>query len=155
MKKISLITLIALLFFAFACNESETDKEKLKEELKAELKEEMKKEKTEENKTSTESFETFYEKFVSDDSFQLERVKFPVKGENITDYDESEQWTADNWIYLDHIDDSDKELTVETDETESRVDHKIYLPNSGFSVSYSFELIDGKWYLTERTDASL
>lgn len=60
MKKRSLITLIALIFFAFACNQSKTDKEKLKKELKAELKEEMKKEmeKERDSKEQTSNTET-------------------------------------------------------------------------------------------------
>lgn len=153
MRNLSLI--IAMLLLLAACGNSRTNKEKLKEELKEEMQKETEKKKVEENEVTTEDFETFYEKFVSDNNFQIERVKFPVKGENIIGYDESEQWTIDNWQYLNHIDKAAKRLKVETNKTESRVDYKVYLPGTGFSVSYSFELIDGKWYLTERTDASL
>lgn len=41
MKKLPLLTVIPLLIFAFACNNSKSDREKLKEDLKEELKEEL------------------------------------------------------------------------------------------------------------------
>jgi hypothetical protein len=151
MKKSGLLVLsLSLLFLLFACNNTEkkNETEKLENEEKtSELNETV---------AAIEDFEEFYEKFVSDKDFQIERVKFPVMGANIIDYEESEEWTTENWGMLSDIDKVDQnELTVEVLKDDNRVEHKIYLPNSGFGITYAFELIDGKWYLTERTDLSL
>lgn len=107
--------------------------------------------------TQNEDFDQFYSKFISDSDFQMDRINFPIKGKNIIDYGEEEEWTADNWYLITvHVDDVDRnELTVEIEKDAEKVSHLIYLPNSGFSVSYTFEIIDGKWFLTERTDSNL
>jgi len=109
------------------------------------------------NTVVAENFDAFYTSFISDFNFQMERINFPIEGLLIEDYGEEEDWTPDNWMFLDkNVDDIDRnELTVEIDEQSERVSHKIYIPNSGFSVSYAFELIDNKWYLIERTDSYL
>lgn len=59
MRKLSLIALMVLLIFAFACNNAENDDERLKEELKTELKEEMQKDakNNQNSETNTEAFE--------------------------------------------------------------------------------------------------
>jgi hypothetical protein len=59
MRKLSLIPLIVLLTFAFACNNTENDEQKLKEELKTELKEDMQEDEKNSQKphTGTEAFE--------------------------------------------------------------------------------------------------
>ncbi|MDD2200660.1 MAG: hypothetical protein PHF99_04930 [Bacteroidales bacterium] len=151
MKKTGLLVLsLSFLFLLFACNNTEkkNDTEKLDNEEK----------KSEINKTgeTNEDFEEFYKKFVSDENFQIERVKFPVIGSNIIDYEESEEWTTENWRMLSDVSNVDQnEFTVEILEDDNRIEHKIYLPNSGFGITYTFELIEGKWYLTERTDMSL
>ncbi|HPG73547.1 MAG TPA: DUF4348 domain-containing protein [Bacteroidales bacterium] len=105
---------------------------------------------------TSEVFADFYESFVSDKSFQMQRIQFPIKGSNITDYESEEAWSEENWSMLTHIDNIDtSDFSIEKNETSNRVEHKIYIPNSGFGVSYAFELTDGKWYLTERTDMNL
>jgi len=149
MKKTVLFILgISLILFVYSCANNNSDDNSGNQDSTENV--------VVEDKPIKEDFATFYEKFVSDENFQLERVKFPVEGSNIIGYDEEEEWTKENWIKLNNIDEVDqKELTVETDETDTKVEHKIYLPNSGFGVTYAFELIDGKWFLTERTDTGL
>lgn len=151
MKKSGLLVLsLSFLFLLFACNNTEKKNETEK------LDNEEKKSEINETAAANEDFEEFYEKFVSDKDFQIERVMFPVMGSNITDYEESEEWTTENWVMLSDVNNVDQnEFTVEILEDDNRVEHKIYLPNSGFGITYTFELIEGEWYLTERTDMSL
>lgn len=145
MKKTLLFTLgLSFLFFFFSCKNADKNETKKNENTKTEIIDQK------------EDFTSFYKKFVTDYNFQLERIKFPIKGTNILDYDQEEQWTKENWKKLTNIDEVDnKEFKVEKNETETKVEHKIYLPNSGFSVSYTFELINNQWFLTERTDSDL
>lgn len=151
MKKSGLLVLsLSFLFLLFACNNTEKKNETEK------LDNEEKKSEINETAAANEDFEEFYEKFVSDKDFQIERVMFPVMGSNITDYEESEEWTTENWVMLSDVNNVDQnEFTVEILEDDNRVEHKIYLPNSGFGITYTFELIENEWYLTERTDMSL
>lgn len=147
-KSFFLILGFSFLMFLFACNSQEKNNDK-------EVTDSARTEIVEEN-TVNEEFAEFYKKFVSDENFQIERIKFPVTGSNIVDYDEEVQWTTENCSKLSNIDQIDTtEFTVEINETATKVEHKIFLPNSGFGVSYAFELIDGKWLLTQRTDSNL
>lgn len=146
MKKTGLVILsLSFLFLIFACNNADktNDTENTNEEVV-------------EVEVVDEDFSDFYEKFVSNEDFQLERVSFPVEGARILDYDLEEEWTHENWRVLTDIDEIDKnEFAVEVNEDENRVEHKVYLPNSGFGIFYAFQKIEGEWYLTERTDMSL
>ncbi|MBN2891709.1 MAG: hypothetical protein JXL97_07570 [Bacteroidales bacterium] len=153
MKKTFLVMLMFASVLFFACKNESTNDEDNSSDNKTEVTEDNE---NADNEISAEDFATFYEKFVTDKNFQLERVKFPIEGSNIIDYGETEEWTKENWSMIENIDNVDtKNFTVEKNETETRVEHKFYVPNSGFSFTYVIELIDGKWYLTERTDSNL
>lgn len=153
-KSIFLILGFSFIMFLFACNnETENNQSDKTDCVETDS---VKNDVVEDDKPINEDFSNFYDKFVSDENFQLERVKFPVKGSKITGYDQEEQWSKDNWTILNNIEDVDTDkFTVEKNETDTKVEHKIYIPGTGFSESYTFELIDGKWYLTERNFTSL
>ncbi|MDD2633988.1 MAG: hypothetical protein PHW82_00650 [Bacteroidales bacterium] len=151
MKKIELLVLsLSFLFVFFACDNIENKNKK------EESKTDQQQSKLEETELADETFLEFYEEFVADENFQLERVKFPVVGSKVLDYEEQEEWTSENWEMLLDVNEVDQNVfTVEIVEDENRIEHTIYIPNSGFGVYYAFELIGGKWYLTERTDTNL
>ncbi len=101
------------------------------------------------DKVEAENFDKFYTNFVSDDVFQTSRVNFPIKGGDISE-DGTIEWTKENWFTLNNIDEVDRnEFDVFIDKSDNKVTHEIQLPRSGFSMNYTFEIIDGKWYITE------
>ena len=138
MKKTIYILSISFVMFLFSCgsenNNSQNDVD------------------TENDATivEVEDFDVFYEKFITDNVFQLERINFPLRGGAFDEMGE-EKWEKDTWRPLtENINDIDKnEYTVKITETETSVKHVVELPNSGFSIDYTFEVIDEKWYLTE------
>ncbi len=153
MKKIFYISLCLVVLFIFSCaNETEKTDTTDNEIVEAE-----KTDASDHKIVETESFDTFYDKFLTDKAFQMERVKFPIEGSLVLDYEKSYEWTKDNWeLITKHIDEVNRtEFTVEIENLPEMVSHKIYIPNSGLSLSYSFELIDGKWFLTKCSEINL
>lgn len=97
-----------------------------------------------------EDFEEFYQKFISDEDFQLSRIEFPLDGCE-TDSDTTIYWNSPNdWTLIsDSIYDIDAtEYKVEKDYSPTKVVLKIYIEDSGFGITQEYELEDGKWYLT-------
>lgn len=102
----------------------------------------------------SESFEEFYEKFHSDSSFQMNRIKFPLKGYNydetyspISEIDYSNyEWKKSEWeIHSKPI--ASDSLKVERIVKKEEVEEVITIPNSGTEIVRKFTLIDGKWFL--------
>lgn len=147
--KNTVITIIILSFVMFfSCQNSENNKKTNQDDKKST--------ETEENsEVKNENFDDFYAKFISDMNFQLERVHFPIDGKYYEEGD-AQEWTKDNWSYIKtNISDIDRnEYDVTVEKTDESVSHKIELPNSGFSMSYKFSLIDHKWYLTEMNESN-
>lgn len=102
--------------------------------------------------TSGENFETFYDKFMTDSTFQISRIPFPIEGipENPTDLDliNGFYWTQDNW-------DMQLELDYESQGFERELIDKgalkvefIRVPGlAGMEFERRFMLMDGKWNL--------
>ena len=99
------------------------------------------------------SFSSFYKKFLSDSSFQMTRINFPLDGENVYGYGENDvlYWTKDNWIKyggVRNIYEIDKSrYSVEINESEHEVIHYYFIENSGFSIEYKYAKIKGEWFL--------
>lgn len=96
-----------------------------------------------------EDFEEFYQKFITDEDFQLSRIDFPLDGCE-TDSDTTIYWnSANDWAMLTiSIHDVDTtEYKVEKSYLPAKVVLKIYIPDSGFGIIQEYELQDGKWYL--------
>lgn len=99
--------------------------------------------------TKPEDFEEFYQKFTTDEAFQLSRIEFPLEGCE-TDNDTIIYWKSpEDWypITISAYDIDTTEFTVEKSYAPANVEIKVYIPNSGFGVTQEFELIEGKWYL--------
>ena len=96
-----------------------------------------------------ENFEEFYQKFITDEEFQLSRIEFPLDGCE-TDGETAIYWDGpDSWVMLTgSVHDIDTtEYKVEKDYSPAKVVFKIYIEDSGFAVTQEYELQDGKWYL--------
>lgn len=96
----------------------------------------------------TENFDVFYKKFHTDSLFQLSRVQFPLKGQQIH-LKGTNSWKKDNWMMI-------KATAAEIDRAEYNVKtvrkvdsyfEGIYCKNCGFSFEMEYRLINGKWYL--------
>lgn len=106
-----------------------------------------------------EDFSSFYNHFVSDSIFQVERVVFPIDvvRSHILDTGvehDSSEYLPDNsdWKYIRmrnyrESDQDTQRLTFNNDSTEA--DLKIILDQSTESTSFTRK--DGKWYLTDYT----
>lgn len=109
---------------------------------------------SENNIEITERFEEFYEKFHSDSSFQMSRIKFPLKGYNydetyspISEIDFSNyEWQRDEWDIHSKPIESDS-LKVEFIVEKGKVEEVITIPNSGTEIVRRFSLMNGKWFL--------
>lgn len=100
------------------------------------------------------SFEMFYEKFKSDSLFQMNRIKFPIKG-NYRSYDQERNWSKENWIQMDwdlrtELNNPDDSVSIIQD------NHKFffgtYCRDCGFSFEMEFEKTDNEWFLTYRQE---
>jgi hypothetical protein len=96
----------------------------------------------------TEKFESFYDKFHSDSLYQISRVQFPLKGQQIH-LKKSSSWKKENWLMI-------KARAGEIDRNEYNVKilrkddsyfEGIYCKNCAFSFEMEYKLINGKWYL--------
>ena len=108
------------------------------------------------SESNPENFDTFYARFHSDESFQLERIAFPIKGSS-EDINGKTSWTRKNWIPLKvKIYDIDtKTYKVNYKKTTTGFSQKFWLPGSGFLSEYRFERKMGKWFLVYAYDGNL
>ena|ERR1035437_2720920 len=106
-----------------------------------------------------ESFESFIEKFETDKSFQLDRIKFPVHGRYVdnetagTKNNDSMIWTKDNWQIIKKLNKEDLiNLKVKITKTVRFVNYRIESKDGGFLFETKYKNIKGKWYLVNLTD---
>ncbi len=113
----------------------------------------------EEENITRENFDTFYDKFCDDPSFQLTRIKFPLKGNSLSygSYpDDSDptprEWTRSDWgRKLPKYTETDYEQAgsiFEIEKKERKVRMKEYFPSSEGAFTVEFSLISGEWFLT-------
>ncbi|WP_029904181.1 DUF4348 domain-containing protein [Prevotella sp. 10(H)] len=101
-------------------------------------------------KQAPENFKDFYEKFLTDEEFQLSRINFPLEGEiidediEITGEIEETDWEMlTNSIYEVDTDEYQVEIKEDADE----VFHRVYIQDSGVDIIEKYKRIKGKWYL--------
>ena len=100
------------------------------------------------------TFETFYEKFITDSIFQISRIKFPLGG-TYTDFNGDLAWTAEKWKlmtwnYKDELNNPDDSVSVI--QTDSTFYFGTFCRDCGFSFWMEFEKLSGKWQLTSRQE---
>jgi hypothetical protein len=107
-------------------------------------------------KIIVENFDFFYNKFHSDSLFQMGRIKFPLKGQNV-DGLEKTNWTKENWNMLrTKIYDIDTtQFKINFKKTKTSFFEKCVIKESGFSSEFGFKLIGKKWYLVYALDKNL
>lgn len=100
-----------------------------------------------ENKS--EDFKSFYSRFLTDKTFQLSRIEFPLSGEIIEDGVHIQHIEKKDWpLMKSSIYDVDKnEYKVEIKEDSTEVYHRIYVEYTGIDIEVKYNRIDGKWYL--------
>jgi hypothetical protein len=104
------------------------------------------------NKTISENFENFYNRFTSDSTFQISRVVFPLKGAKYYfDNDlkaDSTPWIKDKWEFcttnIYKIDTSKYKTNLLRNGFD--IKKEVWIQNSGFFMERDFKLINGKWF---------
>ncbi|GEM_PF-5504356 len=98
-------------------------------------------------------FEDFYLQFIKDSTFQLSRVRFPIKGQ-YQDYDDQHNWTKSNWPNMtwDVRDTNNQEDSTSVIQTKDRFFFGTYCLDCGFSFEMEFNKLSGKWFLTYRQE---
>jgi hypothetical protein len=104
----------------------------------------------------TEDFSKFYNRFHTDYSFQISRIKFPLQGVKVDGF-ETKNWSRKNWSMM-KIKIYDIDTTwykVNYKKTDNSFTQKFWVQDTGFSSEYRFELIKNKWYLVYALDKNL
>lgn len=114
------------------------------------------------NTQNVELFDVFYERFLSDKDFQLERINFPIRGRYMdndlagTVESDSIIWTKENWSLIKKIDKKDlKDIKISKNISENEVIIKTEGVNENFITIETYKKIDDKWFLIEYVDLSM
>lgn len=118
-----------------------------------------------------ESFETFFTKFHTDSSFQLDRIKFPLLGytndyevEGIQRLDKDTviyqqpiniQWQRGSWKLHHPLEDTNTYKIEKRYLDSTTIIERIYIPNSDFDIKRIFNIEKDKWYLIYYSEFSL
>ena len=109
------------------------------------------------NMGAREDFYQFYDRFLTDSTFQMERVNFPLNGLKYDgDGDSTHVWTPDNWMMLKEPNlegtGFDRQLQVMGD---TLATDEIKMENTGFFFKMVYEPIKRKWHLVYLMDSGL
>jgi hypothetical protein len=101
----------------------------------------------------SEDFRAFYQRFIRDSAFQLQHIKFPLKGA-YSDYNGDESWKKDQWPYLlcDILAKESQEDSTSVIQDSSTFFYGTYCVDCGFSFEMKFRKIKQKWFLTYRQE---
>lgn len=103
---------------------------------------------------SDQSFKTFYERFIQDSLFQIERVRFPLKGQ-YESFDGERKWSKNkwsfmNWDFRENMYDGDDSTSIIQDSC--KFFYGAYCRECGFSFEMEFQKLNDKWFLTYRQE---
>ncbi|MEM9829520.1 MAG: hypothetical protein AAF944_02725 [Bacteroidota bacterium] len=106
---------------------------------------------------AAEDFTSFYQRFLTDSTFQMKRVKFPLPGKVVTAdiQDSIYQWTPNTWIMLQEFDLDPAFYERNLQVTDTLATDEIYTPNAGFYFKMVFEPTKRKWFLVYLVDQNL
>jgi hypothetical protein len=129
------------LFFVILLYQCETGNRKLNDRSKT---------------SSFEDFDEFYRKFTSDSLFQMSRIKFPLAGKSVDEFDVKE-WTKENWSLMKTMIFDIDTATYKTEYKKSSKEFKgkVWIEGSGFNYEFRFEVINDRWYLVYALDQNL
>lgn len=99
-----------------------------------------------------EAFQSFYETFMKDESFQLSRINFPIPGKDVDGTNAHKDhstfaWTEANWKKLNDPGNPGSEWKSEWDRGENAATYRLYIPNSGTAIELRFKRLKKKWFL--------
>lgn len=96
-----------------------------------------------------ENFQAFHTKFYADSLFQMQRIEFPLLGNNPDGSTTPFLWEIENWRFKKAVDiESDKIKMIPFYDMGIVVRERIIVQDA-FMIQNMFSLIDNKWYLTE------
>lgn len=102
------------------------------------------------NMGATEDFEVFYERFMTDSTFQLSRIEFPLEGlptgADSATLHNGYYWTEDNWTIHQKVDYAAMGYDRIVDETPMLI-KETFVDGRGVGGQRRFALKGGKWYL--------
>lgn len=128
-----------------ACNKKVTPTAR---KSKPEISEKSKPEIKSPSVNKAENFDAFYQRFHKDSLFQISRVQFPLKGQQIS-MKGTKTWKKDSWLMIkakaNEVDRS--QFNVKTVKKDDSYFEGIYCKNCVFSFEMEYRLINGKWYL--------
>lgn len=107
-------------------------------------------------RSEIETFESFYDKFHKDYTFQKSRISFPIDG-----YQEDSKgrvnWSDTNWnLHKGKVTDiKDNTFKVTIQKEKKRVYERVVVPNSSFYFDRTFELKKRQWYLVQCIDKGM
>jgi len=103
-----------------------------------------------------EDFDEFYKKFTSDSLFQMSRIKFPLAGKSVDEF-EVKDWTKENWSLMKNMifDIDTSTYKTEYKKSAKKFKGKVWIEGSGFNYEFRFEVINDRWYLVYALDQNL
>ncbi|WKN42539.1 hypothetical protein [Tunicatimonas pelagia] len=106
---------------------------------------------------ASENFQDFYQRFLTDSTFQMKRVQFPLPGERVTAdiQDSTYQWQRTDWVMLKEFDLDSTQFKRDLSVTDTLATDEIYTPGAGFYFKMVFEPIRRKWHLVYLVDEAL
>jgi|GEM_PF-731865 len=100
-----------------------------------------------------EHFDEFLSRFIKDSVFRYNRIKFPMVGFNSDSETSSDNyvWTREDWAFYfeeDKNHEKNENIISEILVEKTRANWRLYIKDSGYDVTYQFELNTNIWYLT-------
>ena len=107
--------------------------------------------------TATEAFAPFYDRFLTDSAFQVERVQFPLPGQKFTEAvaDSAYRWQRAEWRMLREPQLDSTQFSRNLSVTDTLVTDEIAGVNSGFYFRMDYRPVDRKWHLVRMVDRDL
>ena len=107
--------------------------------------------------TASEDFATFYEQFLRDSSFQMDRVRFPLPGEKVTAevMDSTYRWQRNDWRMLSEPEFDSTYFTRDLTVTDTLATDEIAGKDSGLYFKMVYRPVDKKWHLVYLVDRDL
>lgn len=110
--------------------------------------------------TGPENFDEFFTKFSGDSAFQVNRIKFPLEKEGLSDdlmEEEKSKIAKKDWGYIPFFGAQEYYIQISSREEEAETGLR-YLEfkgiENGIYVCYEFKLVKNKWYLVKWIDRS-
>ena len=107
--------------------------------------------------TADEAFNTFYDQFLSDSTFQLERIRFPLPGQKFTAEveDSTYRWNREGWRMLNEPQLDSAYFTRDLAVTDTLATDEIAGKDSGFYFKMVYRPVKRKWHLVYMVDRDL